>query len=356
MTRPHVLRRITGALLATGVAVSLAACTDGGDDTPATDGAADGTTAAASGTTGEWPRTVDSIAVDNGRPTDRTEDVEIPAKPERIVSTSVTLTGSLLSIDAPVVASGAATPGPTSDDKGFFTQWADVADERGVTEIGQLEPDLEKIAAEDPDLIIVSAAGADAAPDLADRLREIAPTVVLDYSDKDWTEVTTQLGEITGHEDKAQDTVRTFTDRAAEVSRNITEPEQPVQFVLPAQDGGLNFMTGDSAQGRILTELGWDLSVPSDDVVRTDGSLTGRTDVVQVSDENLDKALTGRTVFATNADADNPVGDQLKQKPTARGTYAVTHDRVFEFGGETFRIDFYSAMSMLDTIEDYFRA
>ncbi|ECP1721297.1 Fe2+-enterobactin ABC transporter substrate-binding protein, partial [Salmonella enterica] len=31
-------------------------------------------------------------------------------KPARIVSTSVTLTGSLLAIDAPVVASGATTP------------------------------------------------------------------------------------------------------------------------------------------------------------------------------------------------------------------------------------------------------
>jgi iron complex transport system substrate-binding protein len=34
----------------------------------------------------------------------------------------------------------------------------------------------------------------------------------------------------------------------------------------------------------------------------------------------------------------------------------VKNDRVFEFGGETFRIDFYSAMYMLDTIEEYFRA
>ncbi len=34
----------------------------------------------------------------------------LPSQPLRIVSTSVTLTGSLLAIDAPVVASGATTP------------------------------------------------------------------------------------------------------------------------------------------------------------------------------------------------------------------------------------------------------
>jgi iron complex transport system substrate-binding protein len=297
MTHQTTMRRRTAAaLLATGMAVSLAACSSD-DDSSSTD-APDSASESASESQDDWPRTVDSIAVDNGSPTDKTDEVEIPAKPERIVSTSVTLTGSLLSIDAPVIASGAATPGPTSDDKGFFRQWADVADERDVKEIGQLEPDFEKIAAEDPDLIIVSAAGADTAPDIADRLKEIAPTVVLDYSDKDWTEVTTQLGEITGHETEDEDTIQEFNDRAAEVSDNIEEPEQPVQFILPAQDGGVNFMTDESAQGRIITELGWDLDVPGNDLVRNDGNHTGRTDVVQVSDENLDKALTGRTVFA----------------------------------------------------------
>ncbi|MGN0097403.1 MAG: Fe2+-enterobactin ABC transporter substrate-binding protein [Corynebacterium sp.] len=358
---PTMRRRIVGALLASGVAVSLAACSSdddssSSDDTSAaTESASGSASESASESQGEWPRTVDSIAVDNGSPTDKTEEVEIPAKPEKIVSTSVTLTGSLLSIDAPVIASGAASPGPTSDDKGFFKQWADVADERGVKEIGQLEPDFEKIAAEDPDLIIVSSAGADTAVDLVDRLKEVAPTVVLDYSDKDWTEVTTQLGEITGHESEAEDTIQEFKDRASEVTENIEEPEQPVQFILPAQDGGVNFMTGESAQGRIITELGWDLDVPGKDVVRTDGDYAGRTDVVQVTDENLDKGLTGKTVFATNADADNPVSEQLKEKPTARDTYAVKNDRIFEFGAETFRIDFYSAMLMLDQIEEYFK-
>ncbi|WP_312981520.1 Fe2+-enterobactin ABC transporter substrate-binding protein [Corynebacterium sp.] len=354
---PTMRRRIIGALLASGLAVSLAACSSD-DDSSSSDetGSATGSASeSASESQGEWPRTVDSIAVDNGSPTDETEEVEIPAQPEKIVSTSVTLTGSLLSIDAPVIASGAASPGPTSDDKGFFKQWADVADERGVKEIGQLEPDFERIAAEDPDLIIVSAFGQDAAPDLAERLQEVAPTVVLDYSDKDWTEVTTQLGEITGHEAEAEDAIEDFKDRASEVTENIEEPEQPVQFILPAQDGGVNFMTGESAQGRILEELGWDLDVPGDDVIRKDGNFAGRTDVVQVTDENLDKALTGKTIFATNADAGSPIKELLEEKPTARNAYAVENDRIFEFGAETFRIDFYSAMLMLDQIEEYFK-
>ena len=342
LPRPTLARRAIGVIAAAG----LAACSDDSDDSSSN--------GSGSSSSGDFPRTVDSIAVSNGNPTDETEEVEIPEQPERIVSTAATLTGSLLAIDAPVIASGAATPGPTSDDKGFFKQWAEIADERGVEEIGQLEPDFEKIVGQDPDLIVVSAFGADTAVPLVERLQDVAPTVVIDYSDKDWTEVTTQLGEITGHEDEAEAAIQEFQDRAEEVTGNIEEPEQPVQFVLPTPDGNVNFMTEASAQGRILTELGWDLDVPGEGVARTDGDYAGRTDVVQVTAENLDKGLTGKTVFATNADPGKSVADQLENQPAAKGTYAVENDRVFEFGAETFRIDFYSAMLMLDAIEEFF--
>lgn len=341
-------RRIIGALAATSLAFSVVSCSSDDDS-------GDGSGSSASDSDGDWPRSVDSIAVDNGTPTGETEEVEIPGKPEKIVSTAATLTGSLLSIDAPVVGSGTAAVGPTSDDKGFFSQWAGIADENDVEPVGELQDiDFEKVINQDPDLIVVSAFGADSALPLYDRLKDVAPTVVLDYSDKDWTEVTTQLGEITGHEDEAADAIQDFQDRATEVSGNIEEPEQPVQFVLPTPDGNLNFMTAESAQGRIIEELGWDLDVPGEGVARTDGDYAGRTDVVQVTAENLDKGLTGRTVFATNADPGSSVSSKLEAQPAARGTYAVENDRVFEFGAETFRIDFYSAMAMLDQIEEYF--
>ena len=60
----------------------------------------------------EWPRTFDNV--DGSR-------TEIPTRPQRILSTSVSTTGTLLAIGAPVVASGSAGNGR------FFAQWADVA-------------------------------------------------------------------------------------------------------------------------------------------------------------------------------------------------------------------------------------
>ncbi|AGP31763.1 Fe2+-enterobactin ABC transporter substrate-binding protein [Corynebacterium terpenotabidum] len=350
-------RSRTLAVAATAVALTLglAACSDDDDATTAASSDATGSGADSEATQGTWPREVDSLTVDNGEVTGETEKVEIPEQPERIVSTSVTLTGSLLSVDAPVIASGGAKVGPTSDDKGFFTQWADKADAAGVEALWQLEPDLQKVAAQDPDLIIVSAVGADTATTLYDELTKIGvPVVVLDYSDKTWTEITTEIGEITGHEEEAAATIQSYEDRVAEVRDTIDEPEQPVNVVLPAQGGNLNFMTGESAQGRIITDLGWELAVPGDDITRTDGDYAGRTDVRQVTGENADKALIGKTVFGINVDGTEPVIDKLKAIPTLTDAYAVTNARVYELGASAFRIDYFSAMEILDQIEEYF--
>ncbi|MGO1276109.1 MAG: Fe2+-enterobactin ABC transporter substrate-binding protein, partial [Corynebacterium variabile] len=171
-------RAVAAVATATALTLGLAACTDDDDSDTGTSASAsaDGSDSDSDSEDpedadqGTWPRTVDSLVIDNGQPTGDTEEVEIPAKPEKIVSTSVTLTGTLLAVDAPVIASGGAKAGPTSDDKGFFSQWAEEADEQGVKALWQLEPDLQKVAAEDPDLIIVSAKGADTAAEQIDEL------------------------------------------------------------------------------------------------------------------------------------------------------------------------------------------
>lgn len=351
-------RAVAAVAAATALTLGVAACSDDDDDADATTSAsasADGSDSDADDAEqGTWPRTVDSLVIDNGQPTGETEEVEIPAKPERIVSTSVTLTGTLLAVDAPVVASGGAQGSQISDDKGFFTQWADEADEEGVKALWKLEPDLQKVAAEDPDLIVVSAKGADTAAEQIDELKKIGvPVVVLDYSDKTWTDLTTQVGEITGHETEAADTIQSYEDRVAEVKENIGEVDQPVQFALLAADKqSLNIETEESAQGRILSDLGWEINTPSDDLVGDE--YKGRADVKQVTAENLDKAVADtRTLFVSSAALDNPA-EIVKALPTLKNTDVVRNDRVFELSPELFRIDYFSAMSMLDQIEELF--
>jgi iron complex transport system substrate-binding protein len=71
----------------------------------------------------DWPRQI----------TDSRGPHTLESQPLRIVSTSVTLTGSLLAIDAPVVASGATTPNRVADGQGFLRQWSDVAKARKLS-------------------------------------------------------------------------------------------------------------------------------------------------------------------------------------------------------------------------------
>ncbi len=58
-------------------------------------------------------------------------DITLTSPPKRIVSTSVSITGTLLAIDAPVIASGGTLANsPVADKDGYFYQWRSVANER----------------------------------------------------------------------------------------------------------------------------------------------------------------------------------------------------------------------------------
>ncbi|WP_256740179.1 Fe2+-enterobactin ABC transporter substrate-binding protein, partial [Cronobacter sakazakii] len=154
-----------------------------------------------------WPRQV----------TDSRGVHTLEKAPQRIVSTSVTLTGSLLAIDAPVVASGATSPGNrVADDQGFLRQWGDIAKARHVERLYIGEPNAEAVAAQMPDLILVSATGGDSAQALYEQFSAIAPTLIINYDDKSWQALLTQLGEITGHEKQAAERIAQFDQQLAQ--------------------------------------------------------------------------------------------------------------------------------------------
>ena len=146
----------------------------------------------------------------------------LESQPQRIVSTSVTLTGSLLAIDAPVIASGATTPNNrVADDQGFLRQWSKVAKERKLQRLYIGEPSAEAVAAQMPDLILISATGGDSALALYDQLSTIAPTLIINYDDKSWQSLLTQLGEITGHEKQAAERIAQFDKQLAAAKEQI---------------------------------------------------------------------------------------------------------------------------------------
>lgn len=291
----------------------------------------------------DWPRQIQDSR--------GTHTLEKP--PQRIVSTSVTLTGSLLAIDAPVVASGATSPGNrVADSQGFLKQWGDVAKQRQVQRLYIGEANAEAVAAQMPDLILISATGGDSAITLYDQLSAIAPTLIINYDDKSWQQLLTQLGEITGHEKQAAERIAHFDNQLALAKAKIALPPQPVTALVynPAAHGA-NIWTPASAQGKLLAELGFtQAALPAN--LQTSQTQGKRRDIIQVGGENLAAGLNGETLFLFAGDEQDAA--MLANNPLLKHLPAVQQQRVYPLGTETFRLDYYSASQLLTRLTQLF--
>ncbi|HHH3606307.1 TPA: Fe2+-enterobactin ABC transporter substrate-binding protein [Enterobacter roggenkampii] len=292
----------------------------------------------------DWPRQV----------TDSRGVHTLESKPTRIVSTSVTLTGSLLAIDAPIVASGATTPNNrVADGQGFLRQWGDIAKQRKVARLYIGEPSAEAVAAQMPDLILISATGGDSALALYDQLSAIAPTLIINYDDKSWQALLTQLGEITGHEKQAAERIAAFDKQLAQVKQQMTLPPQPVNaIVYTAAAHSANLWTAESAQGKLLHQLGFTLAdLPAG--LQTSTSQGKRHDIIQLGGENLATGLNGEGLFVFAGDEKDVAA--IYANPLLAHLPSVKNKRVWALGTETFRLDYYSAMLVLQRLNAMFK-
>lgn len=323
--------------LAIAGVLALAGC--GSDSTPSSDPTSD-SPAPTENTTEpvdeqEWPRTFTNA---DGTTT------EIPTKPERVFSTSVSVTGTLLAIDAPVVASGSAGNGA------FFAQWADVADERDVENAwaaGAADP--EAVIAAQPDLIIVSTSGADSEVDLIDEFSRTAPVIVVDYGGQTWQELAQELGEALGIEDQAQSVLDDFDTKVADVAANITVPEGTaniISFNGPGEDNPIARLGGPHAD--ILTALGFEVEDPDVEWHVQDNV---RNDFVWAPYEKLVE-LTSETTFILSADDETAQG--FADDPVLANVPSVQAGQVYGLGANSFRIDYFSANEIVDAIAENF--
>ncbi len=292
--------------------------------------------------TGVWPRT---IRHESG-------DLQIPSRPMRIVSTSPSLTGILLAIDAPVIASAAATKSRLTDDKGFFSQWAKVADERGVEVLyPNLNFDLEAIIGMDPDLLIVSANGGDSASQhYAELTAQKIPTLVVSYANHSWQETATELGKALGIEAEAAVAIARFDADARTVASTIAVPKEPVSIVGYNVGGSYSVARPESAQAQVLELLGFKVSGLPDAL---QSKVTRRSDFEFISRENMPAAVETDHVFllsATEEDVNAFVAD-----PLLANRAAVRNGRVHPLGRTSFRIDYYSGRQMIEAVARAFR-
>lgn len=321
-TRPSRRRAVSVIGVLAAGALALAGCTSApADDSPTS----------AADASGEWPRTFTNA---DGTTT------EIPAQPERIASTSVSVTGTLLAIDAPVVASGAAGNGA------FFDQWADVAEERDVDLLWAAQSvDLEALYGQEPDLIVVSATGADSVVDQVAELQEIAPTIVVDYGGQTWQDLAVELGEAIGIEDQATEAIENFDVLVADAAEAITVPEGEANIVSFNGAGEDNpIARAGSAQGELLTSLGFTLEDPD---VSWHTQAQEREDFVWATYENL-TLLTAETTFILSADDEG--AQEFANDPVLANVPSVQAGQVYGLGENSFRVDLYSATEIVENV------
>ena len=290
-----------------------------------------------------WPRTIETIK----------GPITLKKPPERIISTSVTLTGTLLTVNAPLVASS-ATKHMTSvtDETGFFTQWSTLAQSRQVKALYQGEVNTEAVLAENPDLIVVSATGGDSALKAYEQLSQIAPTLVINYDDKSWEDLALLLGKATGHEADASRAIASFDAHLQTVKQRIRLPQQPVSAMAYYEDNsGANIWTTDSAQGRLLARLGFSLAALPAQVAGQTETL-GRKDIVPVSGERFQQSLTGKTLMLFSAD--EKTAASVRQNHFLAQHPAIQSGRVYPLGIDTFRLDYYSATNLLHRLDQLF--
>lgn len=342
-----VTRRVAAAAAALALSVSLVACSNSSEDSD--NSAAKDTQSSASDSS--YPRTIETQDKDK-HPT----EITIEERPQRIVSASVSLTGALLAIDAPVVGSGGGnSKAPMfADETGFGLSWDKLAQEKNVESLFTIgSANAEAILAQNPDLVVMSNVGADTGAEIYDQLKDVVPVQVIDYSGQSWEETTREVAKAAGLEEKAEEVISEYEDSVKKAKEKI-KVEGPVNVIALAPEGAVNFFTEESAQGRIFTDLGIELAVPGDDLVGDSAQGSARSDVKAVSAENVPLALDGKSVFVLNIDPGTPADEQVRTNEQLAEAPAVAEDRVFGLDGEFFRIDAIAAQDLVEYLQENF--
>jgi iron complex transport system substrate-binding protein len=154
------------------------------------------------------------------------------------------------------------------------------------------EPSLEKIAAQEPDLIIGTESRHS---DLYDQLSDIAPTVFMATQEDPWQDNVKLVGEALNKPDEAADLLSAYDERCASIAEEFQLAGTTAQLVRPRDEAVLSIYGPTSFAGSTLECVGF--TIPERDWA---GSIS-----VDVSPERILEAK-GDHVFVTSTDPSDP--------------------------------------------------
>lgn len=291
--------RLRPAVIATAALVlaTVTACGSGGDAQPQSAAAPESSTAGSA-----FPRTIQH----------HQGETEIPAQPERVVALDNSLVEAVVALDAPLVGG----IGSYRDQEGFPDYLGKaVAD---TEDVGPLEtPDLEAIAALEPDLIVSASVRHEA---LYGQLAAIAPTVFVETTGPIWKENITFLGEVLGREDAAEEAMSAYETRAAALGEAINEKAgNPTVSMVRFLDGPTRLYAKDSFSGNVFQDMG--LARPADQDVDEFA--------VEIGEEEIRKADADH-IFVTVFSGGEEAAERYRANPLWRELEGVKAGNVHE--------------------------
>ncbi len=258
---------------------------------------------------------------------------EVPVSPERIVDLDGLATDTLLSLGIRPVG----VPSPESLPPHIRTNL------EGARSIGSTEePDLESIAALEPDLIL--ARRSDAEP-VYGELSRIAPTVAATYeNEEDWKEAHLKFSEALGEAEEGERVLDEYEGRAREFEEALGE-ELEVSIVRPRPDA-LRLYSGASFSGTVVRDAGLSVSpVPGLD----DGEVLLDTSRERLGLVDADAVFVW--AYEGTPEDEEAAVDDLLQDPLFRRLGAARRGDVHEVGKYWLGLGPLAANLVLDDLE-----
>jgi iron complex transport system substrate-binding protein len=240
---------------------------------------------------------------------------EIPERPERVVVLDTGELDSALSLGVTPVGAVA-----TDVATGFLSYLAEGA--AGVEQVGTIgEPNLEAIAALQPDLILSNKVRHE---DLYDQLSQIAPTVFAERVGAVWKDNLLLAAEALGLEDEAEFALEEYEQEAAELGESL---DDPVVSALRFVEGTVRVYRPQSFIGTVLADIGLrQVDLPSGDVPT----------FAELSAEELTGADADIVLYSSYGAADDSGETQVVAGPLWPRLGAVQDDRAYAVEDDVF--------------------
>ena len=238
---------------------------------------------------------------------------DIPKNPKRIASLSSTYTGYLLQLGFdPVTVTSYDAKNPVLKEK--------------VKNAKVLMPeDLESIAKQKPDLIVV-----DASDKNIDELKKIVPTIAIDYGKNDYLEILNRFGQIFGKEKEADQWIADWKSKTADIGKQLKEKlGQDVTFtVIGLYEKEIYLFGNNWGRGGevIYKSLGFDAPQKVKDEVFPSGYL-------QVSQETVSEYISDYVLVAAE---DDKTGSALYESDVWKSIPAVQQNHILKVDANAF--------------------